>query len=160
MVADDQHLAFDTALPGGPVGGQHVDVEVVVPGEADRLRMQRHRLTRGDVPAHDGLGAVVDDRHRHPAEVRERSPVAVEEGLQILARGEAAERITGVRQGHVEGVDLPDAHMREDLALVTPVHLSLGAGDHLEPAVHARQFLRRDAEVLGDPGAGPPERRA
>lgn len=154
VVADDQHLAFDAAFAGGAVGGQHVDVEVVVSGESDRFGMQRHRLAGSDMPPDDGLGAVVDDRHRHPAEVRERPPVAVEEGLQILARGEAAERITGVRKGHVEGIDLPDAHMREGLALVAPVDLRLGAGDHLEPAVQARQFLRRDPEFLGDPGAG------
>lgn len=29
----------------------------------------------GDVPAHHGLGPVVDDRGRHPTEVRERPPV-------------------------------------------------------------------------------------
>ncbi|MGW0704194.1 DUF5133 domain-containing protein [Streptomyces sp. NPDC002867] len=29
-----------------------------------------------------------------------------------------------------------------------------GHRDHLEPAVHARQFLRGDAEFLGDPGPG------
>ncbi len=82
MIADDQDLPLNPALPGRAVGSQHVDVEVVVAGEADSLRMQRNRLTGGDVPAHDGLGAIVDDRHRHPAEVRERASVAVEEGLQ------------------------------------------------------------------------------
>ncbi|WP_432190501.1 hypothetical protein [Streptomyces sp. Tue6028] len=81
-----------------------------------------------------------------------RPPVAVEEGLQILAGGEAAERITRVRQRHVEGIDLRDAHVGEDLVLVTPVHLRLGSRDHLEAAVHARQLLRRDAEFLSDPG--------
>ena len=86
MVADDQHLALDPALAGGPVGGQDVDVEVVVPGEADRFRVQRDRLARGDVPADDGLGPVVDDRIGHPAEVRERPPVAVEERRQVLIR--------------------------------------------------------------------------
>lgn len=70
MVADDEDLAFDAALAGGAVGGQHVDVEVVVAGEADRLRVQQDCLARGDVPAHDGLGPVVDDRHRHASNMR------------------------------------------------------------------------------------------
>jgi hypothetical protein len=34
-------------------------------------------------------------------------------------------------------------------AAVAPVHLGLGAGDDLEPAVHFDEFLRRDAEFLG-----------
>ncbi len=90
----------------------------VVAGEADRFRMQRDRLTRGDVPADDGLGPVVDDRHRSPAEVRERPAAAVEERLQVLADGEAAERIAGLRECHVEGVDLRDAQVGENLALI------------------------------------------
>jgi hypothetical protein len=36
---------FDTALARGPVGGQNVDIEVVVAGEPDRFRVQRNRLT-------------------------------------------------------------------------------------------------------------------
>ncbi|WP_434099014.1 hypothetical protein [Streptomyces xantholiticus] len=82
MIADDEHLAFDASFPGGPVGSQDVDVEVVVAGESDRFRVQRDRLTWGDVASDDGLGAVVDDRHRDPAEVSERAAVAVEEGLE------------------------------------------------------------------------------
>lgn len=104
--------------------------------------------------SHDGLRAVVEDHHRDAAEVRERAAVAVEERLQILARGEAAERVARVRQRHMEGVDLRDAQVGEDLALVDPVHLGLGARDHLETAVHVRQLIRRDAEFLGNPGPG------
>ncbi|MGW2595500.1 hypothetical protein ACWCXC_35220, partial [Streptomyces sp. NPDC001515] len=48
MVADDQDLALDAALPRWPVGGEHVGVEVVVPGERDRLWMQWNGLTRGE----------------------------------------------------------------------------------------------------------------
>ncbi|GGW74413.1 hypothetical protein [Streptomyces xantholiticus] len=55
---------------------------------------------------------------------------------------------------HVEGVDLRDAHVGENLPFVAPVDLGLGAGDDLEAAVHARQLFRRDAEFLGDPGPG------
>jgi hypothetical protein len=33
VATDDADLPFDPALALGPVGGQHVDVEVVVPGE-------------------------------------------------------------------------------------------------------------------------------
>ena len=40
VIAHDQHLSFDPALAGWPVGGQDVDVEVVMAGEADRLGMQ------------------------------------------------------------------------------------------------------------------------
>jgi len=124
-----------------------------MPGEADRFGVQRDCLARGDVPTHDGLGAVVDDRHRHPAEVRERPPVAVEEGLQVLAGGEATERIARVRQHHVERVDLGDAHVGEDVALVAPVDLGLSSRDDLEAAVQPRQLLGSDAEFLGDPRA-------
>ncbi len=104
--------------------------------------------------ADDGLRAVVDDRHRHPTEVGERAAVAVEERLEVLAGGEAAERVARVRQRHVERVDLRDAHVGEDLALVAPVDLGLGAGDDLEAAVHASEFRRRDAEFLGDARPG------
>ena len=38
----DVVVAFDAALAGRPVRGQHVDVEPVVPGERDRLRVQLH----------------------------------------------------------------------------------------------------------------------
>lgn len=65
---------------------------IVVPGKGNRFRVQRDCLARGDVPAHDCLGAVVDDAHRHSAEVRERLPMAVEERRQVLAGGEAARR--------------------------------------------------------------------
>jgi hypothetical protein len=41
MVTDDEDLTLDAAFAGGPVGSQDVDVEVVVPGEADRFRVQR-----------------------------------------------------------------------------------------------------------------------
>lgn len=79
MVADDQDSPFDPGPPRRAIGSQDVDIEVVVPGERDGFRVERDCLARCDVPAHDGLGAVVDDRHRHPAEVRERLAVAVEE---------------------------------------------------------------------------------
>lgn len=89
-------------LPVGRVGRQNVDVEVVVAGEPDRLRMQRHGLARSDVASDDCLGPVVDDRHRDAAEMGEGPAVAVEEALQVLAGGETAERIARVRQRHVE----------------------------------------------------------
>lgn len=38
VVANDADLALDPTLGLGPIGGQHVDVEVVVPCERDRLR--------------------------------------------------------------------------------------------------------------------------
>jgi hypothetical protein len=59
VVADDQHPAFDAALALGPVGGRHIDIEVVVAGQSDRLRMQRNRFTRSHVTADDRLGPVV-----------------------------------------------------------------------------------------------------
>lgn len=98
MVADDEDLPLDASFACGPVGGQDVDVEVIVTGEADRFRMERDRLARCDVAADDRPGPVVDDRHRDAVEVRERSTMAVEERLQVLARGEAAERVARVRQ--------------------------------------------------------------
>lgn len=41
VVTHDADLTLDAALALRPVGGQHIDVEVVVPGERDRLGMQR-----------------------------------------------------------------------------------------------------------------------
>jgi len=152
VVADDADLPLDPAFALRAVGGQ--DVEAVVAREADRLRAQWDGLTRGDVAADHGLGAVVDDRHLYAAEVGERLAVAVEERCEDLAGGEAAERVTRVRQRHVEGVDLRDAHVGEDLAFVTPVHLGLRAGDDLEPTVQARQFAGADAQFFGDAGPG------
>ncbi len=57
----------------------HVNVEIVATGKRDRLRVQRNSLAWRDVAANDGLGAVVDHRHRDPAEVGERLTVAVKE---------------------------------------------------------------------------------
>ncbi|MEU3601916.1 hypothetical protein ABZ714_24845 [Streptomyces sp. NPDC006798] len=51
VVADGQDLPLDPALALRPVGGQHIDIEIVVAGEADCLRMQRNRLTGGDMAA-------------------------------------------------------------------------------------------------------------
>ena len=134
-----------TPLPGWPVSREHVDVEAVVPGERDRLRVQRHRLPRRDVPFHHGLGPVIHDRARHPAEVLERPDVAAEERRQVGAGGIAAERVPRIRQHHVEGVDLrgPDQHP----GLLAPVHLRLRARGHREPAVQPSQRIviaRRD----------------
>ncbi len=81
-----------------PPGRQHVDVVVVAACECDRFRRPRDRLARGGVPVDDSLGAVIDEAQRHPCEVRERLGVAVEERREVLAGGEAAERITRVRQ--------------------------------------------------------------
>ena len=69
-----------------------------------------------DVAADHRLGAVVDDRGRDPAEVGERAAVAVEERAQVLAGGEAAERVARVGQRPVERVDLRDAMTEQDLA--------------------------------------------
>ncbi len=93
VVSDDEDLPFDASFAGGPVGGQDVDVEVIVAGEADRLRVQRDRLARSDVASDDGLRAVIDDRHRDAAEMGEGPAVAVEERLEVLAGGETAERV-------------------------------------------------------------------
>lgn len=70
--------------------------------------------------------------------MRERGTVAVEERRQVLAGGEAAERVARVRQRHVEGVDLRDTDVGEDLALVTPVDLGLSTRHDLEPPVQTR----------------------
>ena len=116
--------------------------------------MQRDRLARRDVPADHGPGLVVDDHAGDPAEVGERPPVARPERRQVLAGGEAAERVPRVRQHHVEGVDLRDPGMGEDAALVAPVDLGLRSRDHLEPAVQPRQLRRRIAQLGRDPGPG------
>ncbi|RPK93802.1 hypothetical protein EES46_04975 [Streptomyces sp. ADI98-10] len=150
----DADLSLDPVLALRPVGGQHVDVEVVVPGESDRLRMQRNRLTWSNVPPRDRLGAVVDDAHRHAAEVRERLTMAVEERRQVLAGGEAAERDARVGQRHVKRVDLRNADMGEDLALIPPVDLGLSTRNDLEPTVQTRQFAWADTPFLRDPGPG------
>jgi len=93
MVADDGDLPLDPALPGRPIRGQHVNAEPVMLGECGRLRMQRHRQPGGDMATDDGLGAVIDDRTRHPTEVGERPPMAIPERGQIHAGGETGERV-------------------------------------------------------------------
>lgn len=55
MVAHDQHLPLAPSLAGGAVGGQHIDVEVVMAGESDRLRMP--------VP---GLKAAIRPSYKNP----------------------------------------------------------------------------------------------
>ena len=155
MVTHNQDLTFDAALAGGPVGGQHVDGEPVVPGKRRGLGVQRDRNPGRHVPLDHRLGAVIDDRARHPAEVGEPTTVAVPERGQIHARGEAGERITRVRQRHVEGVDRSDPDVGQQVALITPVDLGLGAGDDLEPAVQTPQrALIGLGELGGDPWPG------
>ncbi len=154
VIPHDRHLPLDPALPGGPVGRQHVDVKPVMPGERDRLGMQWHPLARRDVPAHHGLGPVIDDRAGHPAEMLKRPAMAGPERRQIHARGETAKRIPRIRQHHVERVHLADPHMGQDGALITPVHLGLGTRYHLEPAVQPGQLAGRIPQLGGDPGPG------
>lgn len=43
MVADNQDLALDAPLAGGPLGGQDVDAEAVAADEADHFRIQREQ---------------------------------------------------------------------------------------------------------------------
>lgn len=46
--------------------------------------------------------------------------------------------------------------MGEDLALITPVTLGLGARDHLETPVQTSQFARAQAPIIESlPGMGP-----
>ena len=124
--------------------------------ERRRLRVQRHRLARRDMAADHGLGPVVNQRPWHPAEMRERPPVAVEEGAQLHAVGVTAERVPRVRQHHVERVGLGYPGMRQDAALLTPVDLRLNARQHLEPAVQpAQRVLITGFELGGDPRPGP-----
>src|SRR5512132_4115307 len=85
MVTDDVDLSFHPTLPGRPVGGQHIDAEAVMLSERGRLRMQRHRHTWRDMTPDHSLGAVVDDRAGHTAEVGEPPPVTIPEGGQIHA---------------------------------------------------------------------------
>lgn len=54
----------------------------------------------------------------------------------------------------MEGIDLFDADVREDLALVAPVHLGLGPWDDLEAAVQPAQFVRPDAQLGRDARPG------
>ena len=87
-------------------------------GEGHRLGVRRGVLAPPQVPADHGLGSVVDDLGRHPAELGEGPPVAVVEGGQILAGDEAAERVTAVGQRHVEAGDAQLARRGGDRALV------------------------------------------
>jgi hypothetical protein len=87
----------------------------------------------------DGIGAVVDDAARNAAEVRERPAGAVPERGQIHAGRETGERVPRVRHHHVERVDLRDADMGDDVALVAPVDLRLCPRHVLEPAMQPAQ---------------------
>lgn len=51
----------------------------------------------------------------------------------------------------MEGIDLRNADVGQDRALVAPVDLRLRAGHHLEPAVQPGQLIRLDPQFLGDP---------
>jgi hypothetical protein len=135
MASDDLDLAFHASLGLGSVRGGEPDREVVVAGERDRLGVQRGGLPTADVAVHDRLGPVVDGHRGHPAEVGERQPVAVPERAQVLGGGEAAERVTRIGQRHVEARHPQRPGRGHQLALVAPVDLGLGAGQHLEAAV-------------------------
>jgi len=111
---------------------------------------QRHRPPRRDVPAHDGLRPVIDQRARHPTEMGERPPVAGEERGLVHRGGETAERVPRVGQHQMEGVHRPA--VTEQVPLLTPIHLPLRAGRHLEPAVQpAQRVLIPAPELSSDP---------
>lgn len=154
VLADDQDLPLDPALPLGTSGGEHVDGVAVVLGERRRLRMQRHRPARGDVAAHHGLGAVIDDAARHPTEMGERPQMAAEERAQVQAGGETAERVPGVGQHHVERVDITDPQrLGERSGFGAPVDLRLRPRRGLEPAVQRPAGLSQP-ELGADPRPG------
>jgi hypothetical protein len=153
VAADDLNLAFHPPLGLGSVWGGQPDREVVVAGERDRLRMQRGGLPAAHMAAHHRLGPVIDDLCGHPAEVGERPPVAVPEGAQVLGGGEAAERVAGIRQGHVEARHPQRSGRGLDLALVAPVDLGLGASQDLEATVEPHRLglgLGQAGPVLPD----------
>jgi hypothetical protein len=155
MVAGDRHLPFDPALAGGPVGGEHVEAKPVMLGERRGLGMDRDRPARGDVAADHGLGAVIDDRAGHSAEVGEGTAVAIPERGHVHRGGEAGERVTRVGQRHVERIHTGDPDMGQHRALIAPVDLPLGAGDHLESAVQsAQRVVLGGGQLRGDPRAG------
>jgi hypothetical protein len=87
MVPHNVDLPFHPALAGGPVGGQHIDGEAVVAGERGRLRVQWNRDTGCDMAANHRLGAVIDDRAGHAAEMGERPPVTVPDLSCIAGAG-------------------------------------------------------------------------
>lgn len=152
-IADKGSEIPDPALPGRAVGGQHVDDEPVMVGERGRFGMQGDRCTRCDMAFDHGLGPVVHDRAGDPAEMGERPPMTVPEGRHVHARGETRERVSGVGQRHVEGVDVPNADVGEQVAFLAPVDLGLRARDHLETAVQPDQrILIRDRQLGGHPG--------
>jgi len=102
----------------------------------------------------DGLGPVVHDRAGHTTEVGERPPVAVPERGQIHAGRVRHERVPRVRQDHVEGIDVPDTDVPEQIAFLAPVDLGLGAWDDLEAAVQPDQrVLIPDRQLIGQAGA-------
>ena len=104
-------------------------------GEGDGLRVEGDLLAPAHVALHDGLRAIVEDLVGDPAEVGEGADVAPPEAGQVAARHEAAERVTAVAQRHVEAVDVDRARLGLEDALVAPVHLGLGPGEHFEASV-------------------------
>ena len=84
---------------------------------------------------HDGLGSVVKDDRGHATEVTKGRHVARPERDEVLARHEAAERVTAVAERHVKAVDVDRPRGRVDHPLVAPVDLSLRTGQDLEAAV-------------------------
>ncbi len=134
-VAHDGHLALHPALELGTPGWGHDDAKAVVGGEGDGLGVQRHLGVAPHVLAHHRLGPVIDDGGRHPTEVVEGPTVAVPEGDQILGGDKAGERVPAEAQGHVEAPDVHRTVGRVEDALVAPVHLGLGPGQHLEAPV-------------------------
>jgi hypothetical protein len=78
--------------------------------------------------------------------------VAVEEGGQIQRRNKAAERVAGVRQRHVERVDVLDAGVGQEVSLIAPVDLGLSTGHDLEAAVQPGQrVVIGPLQLGGDP---------
>ncbi|GGV55401.1 hypothetical protein GCM10010245_87760 [Streptomyces spectabilis] len=106
-----------------------------MPGESDRFGMQGHRLARGDVAPHDGLGAVIDDCHGHPAEVRERPPGQSKKvsRSRLVVKQQNGSREYERAMWNEQTFPMPVC-MR-----IPPVDLRLGARDHLEPAVQAHR---------------------
>jgi acyl transferase domain-containing protein/acyl carrier protein len=114
---------------------------------ADRTGLDLPATAIYDLATPDAIAGHLHDQPTPP-------PTTTPNSTLLGAGREAAERVPRVRQHHVEGIDLRDARMREDAALVAPVDLGLRPRDHLEPAVQPREFRRRAAQPGRDPGAG------
>ena len=130
-LAQVAHATLDAPLLVATRDGARLGGEVVVPGELEDARVEADEFAAA---LEDGaLQVVVQDRPRHAAERFERGDVPAQEALGRLVEVEAGEQRARPREHHEEAREAALRAADLDGAEGRPVDLRLLASKHTEP---------------------------